>query len=541
MSNYAEFSISGLISFHSDNEYNFLTYIDDQDANNELNGFYYRDEFVIPKSKFETIDSELHYNHNLTNNNIFIEQKFREKVEDFLNDGRYKLFKSPTEGNFIVGLMNNQLTPNDTLGRMIYSFSSQAYEIADNSYVNLVKYEIQQFSEFNPVIEKQNTLIGQISGIIWDYTKGIQWNKDKTKIDNIDTSQIGSVDIIELIKTQISNIDIKEGSVGQYQYNFHRLNSIWIEPYPDISIKQDIKNDYAEIAQLQLAIAQTEDQQTLIQLKEQLEAVKDKLQKDQVLDYYMDDHYPANPLIELQINNQPIRLGYGKIYHIDNLFNLFENGLTITYKPDIYYPFILNFSCSTYLEEKPQLAVERDMQYKLWDQVYGIFTTDKTKYNMYLYNLNRYNEGEISSKPPIPYHYTHDIYETIKLDQQEQISNLLGNQVTFLEYEIEGYIWSTDYKYRLLNLGLYGLEFEAEPGTKLSIKYSNNTTYNIVINPTGKHVIKYTDELLNNIKAIEVSTDTYCVVNYVSWIRIQEMQQGSNTLPSSNETQEELS
>ena len=48
----------------------------------------------------------------LSSENFLIERIFREKVEEFLNDGEPKLFKSPSEGNIIVSLMNVSLTPN---------------------------------------------------------------------------------------------------------------------------------------------------------------------------------------------------------------------------------------------------------------------------------------------------------------------------------------------------------------------------------------------------------------------------------------------
>jgi len=49
----------------------------------------------------------------LTDNNIFIERKFREKAEEFLNDFTCKLYRSPTEGNIVVNLMNISMTPNE--------------------------------------------------------------------------------------------------------------------------------------------------------------------------------------------------------------------------------------------------------------------------------------------------------------------------------------------------------------------------------------------------------------------------------------------
>jgi hypothetical protein len=71
-------------------------------------GYYYNDELIIPERHFDGVD----LNSNLTPGNIYIERKFRDKVIEFLEDGGYKLYRSPTEGNFIITLMNISLTPN---------------------------------------------------------------------------------------------------------------------------------------------------------------------------------------------------------------------------------------------------------------------------------------------------------------------------------------------------------------------------------------------------------------------------------------------
>jgi hypothetical protein len=69
-----------------------------------------------------------------------LERNFKLDVLEWLNNGKPKLFRSPTEGNYIVRLMNISLTPEDTLGRMIHTFSCTAYEIAENNYNNLEAY-----------------------------------------------------------------------------------------------------------------------------------------------------------------------------------------------------------------------------------------------------------------------------------------------------------------------------------------------------------------------------------------------------------------
>jgi hypothetical protein len=74
---------------------------------------------------------------NLTGDNIAAERIFKMKVLEWLTNGEPKVFRSPTEGNFVVRLMNSSLSPNDTVGRMLHTFSSTAYEIADFNYATL--------------------------------------------------------------------------------------------------------------------------------------------------------------------------------------------------------------------------------------------------------------------------------------------------------------------------------------------------------------------------------------------------------------------
>lgn len=72
--------------------------------------------------------------------NVALERDFKIKVLNWLTNGKPKLFRSPTEGNFIVRLFNVSLTPDDKVGRMLHTFNSTAYEIADFTYQNLKDY-----------------------------------------------------------------------------------------------------------------------------------------------------------------------------------------------------------------------------------------------------------------------------------------------------------------------------------------------------------------------------------------------------------------
>ena len=146
---YAEFPVTGLITLHLDEGGRFFVEKED--------GYYYKDELVIPASKY----AENFYDVNLTDSNFYIERIFREKVDEFLNDGGYKLYRSPTEGNHVVSLMNISLTPNQQLGRMISEFTSTAYEVMD---YNIEKMQSIGLIESN-IAERAYTtsLAGQIS------------------------------------------------------------------------------------------------------------------------------------------------------------------------------------------------------------------------------------------------------------------------------------------------------------------------------------------------------------------------------------------
>ena len=74
----------------------------------------------------------------------------------WLTNGEPKLFRSPGEGNYIVRLMNTSLAPNDTLGRMLHTFTSTAYEVADFNYSNLFNNE---FLELKDSEKEKNAVI----------------------------------------------------------------------------------------------------------------------------------------------------------------------------------------------------------------------------------------------------------------------------------------------------------------------------------------------------------------------------------------------
>ena len=110
----------------------------------------------------ETITYSLIYNPNKDYN---YERDFREAVMDFLYDGKPKLFKSPTEGNMIVRLMDVSLSPMTELGRLLYDFSANVVQIADYTLDDLRDNGILDIIEYNNDISYQTDVLGQFTTI----------------------------------------------------------------------------------------------------------------------------------------------------------------------------------------------------------------------------------------------------------------------------------------------------------------------------------------------------------------------------------------
>lgn len=191
--NYKEFSLSGLLSYMSDEANLFID--DDQlglttkslckisrSATIEPEYWTYKDGKLIKRTPEEI---KKHYNdpdvseeldnreviaagrpratNDLGGYNVAAERRFKLSVLDWLNNGQVKLFRSPSEGNYLVRLTNISLAPEDQLGRMIHTFTSTAYEIADCTHDNLIKYGIlkttlPEFMQFRwktvPLVER---------------------------------------------------------------------------------------------------------------------------------------------------------------------------------------------------------------------------------------------------------------------------------------------------------------------------------------------------------------------------------------------------
>lgn len=115
ITSYKEFPISGMISYYMD-----------------------EDEIFMSAEDYGLTEKTT----NLINTNIAAERRFKLEVLDWLNNGSVKLFRSPSEGNYLVRLLNISMTPADGLGRMLHTFNATAYEVAEHTFENLEEFKI---------------------------------------------------------------------------------------------------------------------------------------------------------------------------------------------------------------------------------------------------------------------------------------------------------------------------------------------------------------------------------------------------------------
>ena len=132
---YKEFPISGLISMLTDENELFIDI-----------------SSTLPQQRTKTVSPDVPnaaIRTQLTAENVKQERDFKLEVLEWLQNGELKLFKSPVEGNYIVRLLNISASPNDTLGRMIHTFTCTAYESAEMNFKNLQDYGFLNIDKTN--------------------------------------------------------------------------------------------------------------------------------------------------------------------------------------------------------------------------------------------------------------------------------------------------------------------------------------------------------------------------------------------------------
>ena len=475
---YAEFPISGLISFQMDEDQTFFTL--------KTDGYYYNNELVIPADKFsvstatrgdESVPSYLPIDSSITDNNIFVERKFREKAEQFLNDFTYKLYKSPTEGNIVIGLINLSMTPNASLGRMIFEFSATAYEVLENTIDGLNEVGIIDVGTFNNEVSTEiQTSFGQIDGIYLGCPEGN--------------------DIYNLIKQQE---EIAVGN-GRYKLSLVNVNSFWIERYPTIDFDGKIYELEAQKAE--------EDTKEI-----EAELVRWRALKEAA------SNAPSSA-VRLSVNGSDVIVAPNRLYSV-------REGVNSLSMTSVKYPIIVNYVCSLTRERNDAVGEVGSIDTsRIWGQVSGIFSgTDKVLKNYKYY----YGPGET------PYRIYSDsaektdklgrilvdntnynVYKTVNL--YDIIEEETRKQVEFI-YNVSGGFkqdengkWTDGIIYYTFS-DITAFDIEADPNTILYIgkQPDGSDKQPVILGPTGRYTLSPMDGM---IKYIALQKPQFAVINY---------------------------
>ena len=178
---YRSFLIGGLISSFSD-------------TSNWYDPHYYDNKFHADENEIKAFTSKDiiygnckdYYDKYNSQNNIneyqdrIYERKFREKVYNFLYENNAKLFKSTTEGNILIKLINIDFQPIESLGRRLYSFTATAVEIDESTIANYDYYGVQTIGDIETEnISYEYEILGQLYG--HRYTEELLSTTLKTK------------------------------------------------------------------------------------------------------------------------------------------------------------------------------------------------------------------------------------------------------------------------------------------------------------------------------------------------------------------------
>lgn len=181
---YRQFPISGLITAFCDEEGIFI---------NRENTFGSAITYYDGYNDTHDIDEY---------QDFIYEREFRERVMDFLHANTVKLFRSTTEGNILVRLMDISFTPNQTLGRMLYTFNATAYEIDDCSLENFEKYGIQSIGTYSRFLKYTFATLGQLQGTYEGSKQDVLKMLQEKYADKITEKYINTVKFIKWLRLE---------------------------------------------------------------------------------------------------------------------------------------------------------------------------------------------------------------------------------------------------------------------------------------------------------------------------------------------------
>ena len=513
---YSEFQVKGLISI----EQEIIDYVDASGfkfksgdcfigADKICFSVYSKDNYFHRADDLDEVGEVFTYQinsleniNNLTDDYYFVERKYREIIIDFLNDGEYKLYKSPTEGNILVVFTDVSLTPKEELGRLVYSFSATAVEVDEPSLKNLNEFNLINIGKFQEQIGDTKIICGQVSGLF-------------TESDDIMQA------IVKNCHQIIDNSD--------YEYQFKDLKAISIDVYPNQDFNTQINVINTEIMQKKNAfeIETIEYKKTKIE-NEIAELEKQKNNLEALQNAISQNTY--NSTIRLTIDGSEIRIKPNRTYNLDNF--IMSSGHQIFTLPfevankKYYTPIIVNYTARVIMTETLSRIITNKDMLTVWGQLGGAFETNKDI-------LNNYNDKRIKSEYRVfnetnpnatnsiydaqhQMNYiiiqTTDILEAIKQLCREQIEHTYNTK--FSNYDEVDDTYNDGTRYYAFEY-ISKIDIEADEGTVIYIKSKNNTVEHPVrIGATERYVL---NNLINgDIVSLRFAENTknYALINY---------------------------
>lgn len=495
-----------------DNYWRRANNIDDFDRTEDENGEvkeWLGGIYVYDVNNLENIN-------NLTDDYYFVERKYRELLIEFLNDGEYKLYKSPTEGNILVVLTDVSLTPKEELGRLIYSFSATAIEVDEPSLKNLNDFNLINIGEFQEQIGDTKTICGQVSGLF-------------TESDDIMQA------IIKDCHQSVGNSD--------YEYQFKDLKAISVDVYPNQDFNTQINVINTEMTQKKNELEiETEEYKKIKIENEIIELQKQKNNLEALQNAISQNTY--NSTIRLTIDGNEIRIKPNRTYNLDN-FTMSSGHQIFTLPFEVgnkkyYTPIIVNYTARVIMTEASSRVITNKDMLTVWGQLGGAFETNKDI-------LNNYNDKRIKSEFRVfnetnpnatnsiydaqhQMNYiiiqTTDILEAIKQLCREQIEHTYNTK--FSNYDEVDDTYNDGIRYYAFEY-ISKIDIEADEGTVIYIKSKNNTVEHPVrIGATERYVL---NNLINgDIVSLRFAENTknYALINYSCKVSVLTMGATSN-------------
>ena len=228
---YRSFPISGLIS-------SFMDTTDWYDPHFHDGSFHYDENQIkdfTSKSEVygdnQQLYSNYNYNHDINEYNDYIyERNFREKVYQFLYKHDVKLFRSTTEGNILIKLINLDFQPVETLGRRLYSFSATAVQVDEANIKNYNKYLIQDLGTYtNKVFLSGLSVLGQLYGrFAYVGLHQSDYFTDRNLFNNIQ-GKISRKAVKQITQQDLERYDTIAANLADYKYRVTHLKWLRIE------------------------------------------------------------------------------------------------------------------------------------------------------------------------------------------------------------------------------------------------------------------------------------------------------------------------